>query len=301
MWCLQESNQGHMDFQSIALPTELRHQRLLAAANIISILRYPNKNEKKAKCFFSFLQLCKMNLVIDAGNSFVKVAVFKGNSLLNDEQFELSEFVIRIKNIFKKYPNINRAIVSSVGSITDKELKVLKLFCKVHQLSHASKVPFKNSYATPQTLGVDRIALACAAFYHNPKGNTLIIDAGTCITYDVVNDFGEYLGGAISPGLQMRYKALYQQTSKLPLLEPEKEVNLIGNTTNSSIHSGVINGVLAEINGLVDLYNQRFKDLTVILTGGDALFLSERTKNTIFANPKFLLEGLNYLLEYNKK
>lgn len=242
-----------------------------------------------------------MNLVIDAGNTLVKVAVFKANSELYYHQFELSEFVIQIKNIFEKYPNIDQSIVSSVGSLTEKELKVLKLFCKVHQLSHASKVPFRNSYATPQTLGVDRIALASAAFYHNPKGNTLVIDAGTCITYDLINDFGEYLGGGISPGLQMRYQALHQQTSKLPLLKPVSEVNLIGNTTNSSMHSGVIFGILAEINGLIDQYNQRFKDLTVILTGGDALFLSKRTKNTIFANPKFLLEGLNYLLEYNKK
>lgn len=242
-----------------------------------------------------------MNLVIDAGNTLVKVAVFKANSELYYQEFELSEFVIQLKKTFETYTDIDYAIVSSVGSLAEKELNVLKLFCKVHPLSHASKVPFKNSYATPQTLGVDRIALAAAAFYHYPNRNTLVIDAGTCITYDLINDFGEYLGGGISPGLQMRYKALHQQTSKLPLLKPISEVNLIGNTTNSSMHSGVIFGILAEINGLIDQYNQRFKDLTVILTGGDALFLSKRTKNTIFANPKFLLEGLNYLLEYNKK
>jgi type III pantothenate kinase len=241
-----------------------------------------------------------MNLVIDAGNSLIKIAVFKGNVNLYQEQFTIGEFVIRIKAIFKKYSNLSNAIVSSVGALTDTEIKVIKLFCEVHQLSHASKIPFKNSYATPETLGVDRIALATAAFYHNPHGNTLVIDAGTCITYDLVNDYGEYLGGAISPGLAMRYKALHQQTSKLPLLQAINEVNLIGNTTQASIHSGVINGILAEINGLIDQYNQGFKDLTVILTGGDARFLSKRTKNTIFANPKFLLEGLNYLLEYNK-
>ncbi len=241
-----------------------------------------------------------MNLVIDAGNSLIKIAVFKGNTNLYQEQFTTGEFVIRIKAIFKKYPNLTNAIVSSVGALTDTEIKVIKLFCEVHQLNNASKIPFKNSYATPETLGVDRIALATAAFYHNPQGNTLVIDAGTCITYDLVNDYGEYLGGAISPGLGMRYKALHEQTSKLPLLQAINEVKLIGNTTQTSIHSGVINGILAEINGLIDQYNQRFKDLTVILTGGDAQFLSKRTKNTIFANPKFLLEGLNYLLEYNK-
>ena len=167
-------------------------------------------------------------------------------------------------------------------------------------LSHESKVPFKNSYATPQTLGIDRIALATAAFYHAPHKNTLVIDAGTCITYDMVNDFDEYLGGAISPGLEMRYKAMHQQTSALPLLPVEAPLDLIGNTTNSSMHSGVVNGICAELDGIIDQYATRFKDLTVILTGGDSHFLSKRLKNTIFADSKFLLKGLNYLLEYNK-
>ena len=241
-----------------------------------------------------------MNLVIDAGNSLIKISVFRENTELFHEQFEISLFVERIKSVFKKYTSIDNAIVSSVGALDKKDIAVVSLFCNVHQLSHKSKTPFKNSYATPESLGVDRIALATAAFYKNPNGNTLVIDAGTCMTFDMINDYGEYLGGAISPGLSMRYKALHQQTSKLPLLNAEDLIDFIGNSTNSSIHSGVVNGISAEINGVIDQYNQRFKDLTVILTGGDALFLSKRTKNTIFANPKFLLEGLNYLLEYNK-
>ena len=241
-----------------------------------------------------------MNLVIDAGNSLIKISVFRENIELFHQQFEISLFVERIKSVFKKYTGIDNAIVSSVGALDKKDIAVVSLFCNVHQLSHKSKTPFKNSYATPESLGVDRIALATAAFYKNPNGNTLVIDAGTCMTFDMINDYGEYLGGAISPGLSMRYKALHQQTSKLPLLKAEDIIDFIGNSTNSSIHSGVVNGISAEINGVIDQYNQRFKDLTVILTGGDALFLSKRTKNTIFANPKFLLEGLNYLLEYNK-
>lgn len=241
-----------------------------------------------------------MNLIIDAGNSLIKISVFNGNSELFHEQFELFQFVSKIKAVFDKFPNINHAIISSVGALDKKDIAVIGLFCNLHQLSHVTKTPFKNSYATPETLGVDRIALATAAFYNNPKGNTLVIDAGTCITYDMVNDYGEYLGGAISLGVKMRYRALHEQTAKLPLLEPEEILDFIGNSTNSSIHSGVINGISAEINGVIDQYQVRFKDLTVILTGGDAQFLSKRTKNTIFANPKFLLEGLNYLLEYNK-
>ena len=241
-----------------------------------------------------------MNLIIDNGNTFVKFAVFQKGKLLFDASFKALEFVERVQEIFKNYPQINFAIISSVGELEQKNFKVLSLFSKVHILSHNSKIPIKNSYATPQTLGIDRIALATAAYYHNPHSNNLVIDAGTCITYDMINDLDEYLGGAISPGLQMRYTAMHRQTAKLPLLQKDAILDFIGNSTETSMHSGVINGVLQEIEGVINQYATRFKDLTVILTGGDALFLSKRLKNTIFADSKFLLKGLNYLLEYNK-
>lgn len=241
-----------------------------------------------------------MNLIIDAGNTSVKLAIFDKEKLLYDESFKREIFFEKTKKIFNRYPSISWAIVSAVGYLDQKDLVALSVFCKVHELTHDSKVPFKNSYATPHSLGVDRIALATAGFYDNPSANTLVIDAGTCVTYDMINDFGEYLGGAISPGLHMRYEALHNQTAKLPLLPLDDPLDLIGNSTKSSIHSGVVNGILAEIDGVVDQYKKRFKDLTVILTGGDAHFLSERLKNTIFADSKFLLRGLNFLLEYNK-
>ena len=242
-----------------------------------------------------------MNLIVDAGNTAIKLAVFNRENLLFDESLGTSEFIERIKAVFEKYPNINSAIVSASGSLSGNDIAALSVFCKVHILDHTSKIPFKNSYATPQTLGVDRIALATAAFYHNPTANTLVIDAGTCVTYDMVNDYGEYLGGGISPGLQMRYEALHNQTSKLPLLSLSEPLDLIGNSTAASIHSGVVNGILSEIDGVIERYQSRFKELTVILTGGDAHFLSKRLKNTIFADSKFLLVGLNFLLEYNKR
>ncbi len=242
-----------------------------------------------------------MNLILDAGNTLLKIAVFNGTHMIYTQKTDLSNFPDAVKEVFEKYPNINRAIVSSVSRLGKRDMDVLSVFCNVHVVDHTSKTPFKNSYATPKTLGVDRIALATAAFYYNPKGNTLVIDAGTCVTYDMVNDYGEYLGGAISPGLAMRYKALHEQTSLLPLLEYSDILDIIGNSTESSIHSGVVNGICQEIDGVIKQYNSRFKDLTVILTGGDAQFLSKRLKNTIFANSNFLLEGLNYLLEYNKR
>ena len=241
-----------------------------------------------------------MNLIIDVGNSLVKFAVFENGIILFDSIIESEGIATHIKDLFKRFPKIKNSIVASVGNLNEKDLAVLSVFSEVHVLSPRSKVPFKNSYSTPQTLGVDRIALATAAFYHNPNANTLVIDAGTCLTYDMVNDYGEYLGGAISPGLAMRYKSLAEQTSKLPLLQPEELYDFIGNSTASSIHSGVLNGISVEIDGVIDQYRSRFADLTVILTGGDGQFLSKRLKNTIFAHSKFLLQGLNYLLEYNK-
>jgi len=241
-----------------------------------------------------------MNLIVDAGNTSVKLAVFHKEKLLHNENTERENFLEKAKKVFKEYPNVAWAIVSAVGYLDQKEVAALSIFCKVHILNHDSQFPFKNSYATPNTLGVDRIALATAAYYFNPTANTLVIDAGTCVTYDMVNDYGEYLGGAISPGLNMRYKALHNQTEKLPLLSIGDPLGLIGNSTESSIHSGVVNGITAEIDAIIDQYKKRFKDLTVILTGGDAHFLSKRLKNTIFADSKFLLTGLNFLLEYNK-
>lgn len=241
-----------------------------------------------------------MNLVIDAGNTHIKYAVFRRNQILHVEASPEAGFTDHIKDLFEKYPGIERAIISSVSNLEAWAADVVSVFCDVFILGPGCRVPFKNSYATPQTLGPDRMALATAAFYHNPKGNTLVIDAGTCITYDLVNDHGEYLGGAISPGLFMRYNALHEFTRRLPLLTPENILDFIGNATESSMHSGVVNGICLEIDGVIAQYKSRFRDLTVILTGGDAQFLSKRLKSSIFAHSNFLLEGLNHLLDYNK-
>ncbi len=248
----------------------------------------------------TFYNLCNMNLIIDAGNTLIKFAVFDKAKIIFAKETDATGAALAVKEICDLYPRINWAIVSAVGNLDPKVIAVLSIFCRVHHLGERSKRPFKNCYATPNTLGADRIALATAAFYHNQKGNTLAIDTGTCITYDMVNDYGEYLGGAISPGLYMRYRALHEQTARLPLLKPEEIFDFIGNATNSSIQSGVINGLCHELDGFITQYKSRFIDLTVILTGGDAQFLSKRLKNTIFADSNFLLKGLNYLLEYNK-
>lgn len=241
-----------------------------------------------------------MNLIIDTGNTAVKLAVFSKKNIIFNITVEYDNFISEVENIFSLHPKINQAIISSTKNIEEKITKVIKTFCSLHTLSHESRVPFTNAYVAPKSLGVDRIVLASAAFNYNPNGNTLVIDAGTCITYDFINGVGVYLGGAISPGVVMRYKAMHRQTDKLPLLHRKDPLDIIGNSTETSMHSGVVNGVCAEIDGVIQQYKARFADLTVILTGGDAQFLSNRLKNTIFANSNFLLEGLNDLLEYNK-
>lgn len=241
-----------------------------------------------------------MNLAVDVGNTQIKIGVFNEAGLVYVQAVLKEKFPEVLKEVFNRYPEIREAILASVGGDVEEIARLLSVFCKVQVVGPQMQVPYRNAYATTQTLGADRMALAAAAFFHKPGTNKLIIDAGTCITYDFINDFGEYLGGAISPGLRMRYKALNAFTAKLPLLEPELPANLIGNSTVGSMHSGVVYGVLAEIDGVISRYKEQYPDLTVILTGGDAQILSDRLKSSIFAHSNFLLEGLNQLLVYNK-
>lgn len=241
-----------------------------------------------------------MNLVIDIGNTLVKMAVFQEDELIVKKTSLKQNFFKNLEELDQKYPDIKDVLVSSVSKTPSKWLQKLQEDYKMYVLDKELPQVFSNLYATPKTLGNDRIALVSAASKLYPSQNVLVIDAGTCVTFDVINSENEYLGGAISPGLQMRYKAMNTFTENLPLLEPEQVVNLIGNTTINSMHSGAIIGITAEIDGVISMYSSQFKDLTIILTGGDSQFLCKRLKNSIFANSNFLLEGLNYILEFNK-
>ncbi|WP_298900462.1 type III pantothenate kinase [uncultured Psychroserpens sp.] len=242
-----------------------------------------------------------MNLIIDVGNTYVKFAIYNQGKLKEKVVGELNDFESMVLEVIKDHPQVNQAIVSSVGRLNNAHLKSLKDNIRVLELSHNLKLPFKNLYATPKTLGVDRIALVSASVEQFPDHNVLIIDAGTCITYDFINTKNEYLGGAISPGIRLRYRTLNNLTANLPLLETKMPQNILGDSTENSIHSGVVFGVLKEIDGVIDDYVKEYSDLTVILTGGDTKFLSNQLKNSIFANSNFLLEGLNFILEYNTK
>lgn len=249
--------------------------------------------------YFSRFKLVSMNLIIDVGNSFVKIAVFQEDELVEKSVVGNDETEKKILHLFSRYPKIKHAILSSVSNISFIWPKLLLEKVRIVTLDSSLDLPFKNRYATPETLGNDRKALIAAAMKNYSSKNVLVIDAGTCITYDFKNGMDEYLGGGISPGVRMRYKALNTFTSRLPLLETSNAVNLVGNSTVDSIHSGVIFGIIKEIEGIIGEYEARFKDLSIIITGGDAHFLSMRLKNVIFANSNFLLEGLNNILEFN--
>ena len=241
-----------------------------------------------------------MNLVIDAGNTAVKLAVFEQDQLIIQQLTPYNKVLLALETLFSNYPEISRVLLSAVGPWHFTQDQWLPESCILVKLDANIKLPFQLAYDTPETLGKDRIALAAAALAAYPGKNVLVIDAGTCITYDLITDQKVYRGGAISPGLRMRYRALHEGTAKLPELSPEVPEQLIGTSTKKSMHSGVVHGICFEIEGAIGQYLSLFPDLTVILTGGDTQFLSKQLKNTIFAHPNFLLQGLNFLLENNK-
>lgn len=240
-----------------------------------------------------------MNLIIDIGNTRAKLALFKANNIIENRFVKNNELLSEVKS-FIESNEIKYAILSSVAENANEVISFLNNHTKLCvNLNYKTKLPFKNLYKTPKTLGVDRIALMAAAKFYKDKCNTLVIDAGTCIKYDFLNNKNEYFGGAIAPGIKMRYKALNHFTERLPLLEP-KPYRDIGDTTENALHNGVINGVLLELEGVINQYKERHDNLTVVLTGGDTIFLADLLKSGIFANPNFLLEGLNHILNYNK-
>jgi type III pantothenate kinase len=239
-----------------------------------------------------------MLITIDVGNSRIKVAVFEQNTQIELFAFELIDAQKKIENILKKYPSATHSVISNVGKLNATVLNYLQTHTSLQVINHETKFPFNNLYATPKTLGIDRMVVAAGAVLKYPNQNRLVIDAGTCITYDFIDEKDNYLGGAISPGIKIRYKSLNDYTANLPLLEKKEIEHYIGNSTENSIHSGIINGICHEIDGFISQYSLKNQDLTIILTGGDADFLAKRLKSTIFANSNFLLESLKTLSIY---
>lgn len=239
-----------------------------------------------------------MKLVIDIGNTFTKLALFEQDEIIKIYRFK--QFGIEeLYEIESDYSNIKSVIVSQVNKFP----KALKnyLYKNYHfiVLSAETPIPIINKYKTPETLGNDRIAAVVAGAKLYPNQNVLIIDAGSCITFDFINYKNEYLGGSISPGIEIRFKAMNSFTQNLPLIENKKIDYLIGSTTEESILSGVLNGILNEIDGIISSYKGNYENLTIILSGGDYIYFDKRLKNNIFALPNIVLLGLNVILDFN--
>jgi type III pantothenate kinase len=239
-----------------------------------------------------------MLLVIDIGNTRIKGAVFEHNTLIEPFSFLSDELEIKLNAIVNKYPNCKDIVVANVGNTTKEVFHQTFPALECYFITREWSFPFENKYATPETLGIDRMVLASGAVLSYPNQSRLVIDAGTCITYDFIDSNNNYLGGAISPGIRLRYEALHQQTAKLPLLELKYPEHFVGNSTHESIHVGVIHGVIHEIEGFMSQYQKENENIIIILTGGDTDFLAKRLKNTIFANSNFLLESLHRTFQY---
>lgn len=236
-------------------------------------------------------------LCIDIGNTLIKAAVFHNNKLIDfhpvdaQNNDELSRLITRF--------NVDAAILSSVAAIPENLLELLRSLNTFIVLDHTTPLPIENLYETKESLGKDRIAAVVGAHFLYPDNDLLVIDAGTAITYDIITAKGQYLGGNIAPGLQMRFKALSHFTSRLPLLEPRKDIPPFGKNTNEAIQTGVQQGILCEADGFINLYEVQFPGLKAVFTGGDANFFDKKLKSTIFVVSNLVMIGLNRILIHN--
>jgi len=239
-----------------------------------------------------------ISLTIDRGNSAVKTGLFENNNLIATDTF--GNDYTKITDYIRNY-QIERVIISSV--VKDEEFNIKKLiepFVKhIVVLDHQTPLPFVNRYQTPHTLGKDRLAAIAGAQFLFPGENVLVIDAGTAITYDILINGTDYLGGNIAPGLEMRLKALHHFTSRLPLVQKSQEVTFPGRNTHEAISSGSFNGMIFEIEGYRNFCSEKFRSVRTIITGGDSEFLVKKLKKPIFADLNLVLKGLNRILENN--
>jgi type III pantothenate kinase len=241
-----------------------------------------------------------MNLTIDIGNTLTKLAVFNKTVLLHKETIKENLQPAFFETFKKQFPEIKAVLLASVKEKNPALLELLNENFQVLELNAEMKLPVAIKYESPQTLGHDRLAAVVAASARFPQRCVLVLDIGTCITFDFINAEGAYLGGAISPGMDMRFKALNAYTGKLPLIAAEVGFNnLIGTSTAASIRAGVQMGIQRELQAGIDAYALKFPDMAVVLTGGQHEFFAKTLKNPIFAAPDLVLEGLNIILNYN--
>ena len=238
-----------------------------------------------------------ITLCLDFGNTRLKAAVFNHDQLqeeilLPDGNGET------IASLLDKWKPA-RSILSSVINHDEAVEQVLAARTTFHKLSHLTKVNFTSPVGKPETIGADRLALVAAAVHFFPGKNSLVIGLGSCITYNFVNQYHQFLGGSISPGMDMRFRSMHEFTAKLPLAKADWNYPLIGYDTRTNLQSGVITGITSEIDGFIEKYDQKYGNFNVVLTGGNSAYFASQLKNRIFADYNFLFKGLYALSEIN--
>jgi len=238
-----------------------------------------------------------MNLIIDIGNTTTKAALTENGIIISKERLRSAD--PEVIGDFVGTRSLGGAIVSSVSHDPAPLLAFLRTRSgRVHHLTFRSVYPFLLDYATPETLGVDRLAAAAGACLHHPGADLLIIDAGSALTIDLVSG-GVYVGGSISPGLSMRFRALHEFTGKLPLVNKRSDFTFPARTTEDAIAGGVVMGLVYEINEYIRTFDERHKKLVTVITGGDSELISSRTERKVLIYPDLVTEGLNFLLDTN--
>lgn len=236
-------------------------------------------------------------LCLDFGNTRLKAAVFE-----NDELSEVivlrSDATAHLREIVEQH-RPQRSILSSVVNHDPAMEELLDSNTRFHRLSNTSKLPFTIPVGKPETMGADRLAIAASAVFLFPGKNNVAVGLGTCITFNFINQHGEFLGGSISPGMEMRFQAMHQFTAKLPLVKGHWNIPLIGYDTATNLQSGVVLGMAKEIDGILDLYQERFGNFNALLTGGDIQLFRPYLKNKIFADPHLIFKGLYAISQYN--
>jgi type III pantothenate kinase len=242
-----------------------------------------------------------INLVIDIGNSRTKIALFNQHDLMFNVPIDhlTSNHVMMLK---EEHPQLKKAILSTVKPYNEELKRILSEgFDQFIELDHQTELPIENLYETPETLGKDRIAAAVGANELFPDQNLLVIDAGTAITYDLVSAKNQFIGGNISPGMEMRFKALNHYTGKLPLINFCDDFVPIGRNTTDAIRAGVQNGILYEMEQNIAFFNKNYQNLHIVMTGGDSNFFDKKLNYSIFVHFNLTLIGLNRILEHNAK
>ncbi|MBK7964806.1 MAG: type III pantothenate kinase [Bacteroidetes bacterium] len=235
-----------------------------------------------------------MNLVIDIGNTLVKFGVFSNNQLMTSGVINGRDFS-KLKDVLVNHEIIH-IVYAAVVEIPPELTSIFSNFSSVIRLDKNTSLPFQNKYLTPETLGNDRLANVCGAIALFPERNVLVIDVGTCLKFDMITSNSHYLGGGISPGMRMRFKGLNEHTAQLPLVSPQLDPLLIGRNTEESILSGVMNGMMSELNDINWQYRNLYPRLETLLTGGDSNFFLNHFRSRIFAAPHLTLIGLNHIV-----